>query len=266
MGTPREPLRLLRDGEAVRMMTVRTGVDYTASMNTWARQRVEELARENLAGYVLKSKSPSCGMERVKVFDANGTAAPAGRGLFADVLLQRFPALPVEEEGRLDDPARRENFIERVFAYRRLQDLFGGQWTPAALVAFHTRHKMALLAHATVGYRRLGQIVAAAASRPRTDVAEDYQRQFMSTLSILATPKKHANVLMHMAGHLKGCLDGRSKQELLECVDEYRRGLVPLVVPVTLMRHHVRQHSIEYLAGQSYLYPHPRELMLRNHA
>jgi uncharacterized protein YbgA (DUF1722 family)/uncharacterized protein YbbK (DUF523 family) len=266
MGTPREPLRLLRDGEAVRMMTVRTGVDYTESMNTWARQRVEELARENLAGYVLKSKSPSCGMERVTVFDANGTAAPAGRGLFADVLLQRFPALPVEEEGRLDDPVLRENFIERVFAYRRLQDLFGGDWTPRALVAFHTRHKMALLAHSTVGYRRLGRVVAGAASRPRNEVAEDYQREFMSTLSILATPKKHANVLMHMAGHLKGCLDGRSKQELLECVDEYRRGLVPLVVPVTLMRHHVRQHSIEYLAGQSYLDPHPRELMLRNHA
>jgi uncharacterized protein YbgA (DUF1722 family)/uncharacterized protein YbbK (DUF523 family) len=265
MSTPREPLRLVRDARGLRMITTRTAVDHTDSMIRWARGRVESLAREDLSGYVLKSKSPSCGMERVKVFNTKGVSTPVGRGLFAEVLIERFPTLPVEEEGRLNDAALRENFIERVFAYRRLRDLFRSRWTIGGLVAFHTRHKMALLAHSTTGYQRLGRVVAQAASVPRQQLARDYEGQFMSLLAIVATAKRHANVLMHMAGHLKRAIDDGSKRELLESIDEYRRGLVPLIVPITLLRHHVRQHGISYLAGQSYLEPHPRELMLRNH-
>ena len=265
MGTPRETLRLVRvqDG-AVRMVTTRTGVDHTDSMQRWSRGRLRELAREDLSGYVLKKDSPSCGLERVKVF---GGAMPErkGRGIFADALVQQFPTLPVEEEGRLSDPRLRENFLERVFAFQRLRRFFSGRWTVGGLVAFHTAHKMALLSHSTTEYRKLGQLVSGAAGMPRDALRESYEARFMGTLALVATIRRHTNVLMHMAGHLKTHLDAGSKRELVACIDEYRRGLVPLVVPLTLLRHYVRVHAVSYLAGQTYLEPHPRELMLRNH-
>lgn len=265
MGTPRETLRLVRGGDDVRMITTRTNVDHTDAMRAWAKRRVDALAREDLDGYVLKKDSPSCGMERVKVYGGSGMPARDGRGLFAQALLDRLPLLPVEEEGRLTDPTLRENFIERVFAYRRLKTLFEGRWTHGALVAFHTAHKMALLAHSTTAYQELGRLVARGAKAPRAELRREYETLFMRTLSIPATTRRHTNVLMHMAGHLKTCVDGASRQELAACIDEYRRGLVPLVVPITLLRHYVRLHDVGYLAGQTYLEPHPRELMLRNH-
>lgn len=265
MGTPRETLRLVRHGDSVRMMTTRTGIDHTDAMEAWARRAVEMLAREDLSGYVLKKDSPSCGMERVKVFRADGTPARDGRGLFAEALLRRFPELPVEEEGRLSDPQLRENFIERVFAYQRLKALFAGRWTIGQLVAFHTAHKMAVLAHSPAAYRELGRLVGNAQSQPRQELRSAYQLAFMRALKAVATRGRHADVLRHMAGHLKKRLDAGSRQELAASIDDYRTGLVPLIVPVTLIRHHVRLFDISYLAGQTYLEPHPRELMLRNH-
>jgi uncharacterized protein YbgA (DUF1722 family)/uncharacterized protein YbbK (DUF523 family) len=271
LGTPRETLRLVRvggDAAPLRMITTRTGIDHTDSMNRWARTRLDALEREapDLCGYVLKKDSPSCGMERVKTFGGErGSPERNGRGLFAAALIDRFPSLPVEEEGRLSDSRLRENFIERVFAYRRLQDVFAVRWTVGDLVSFHTAHKMSLLAHSTVRYNVLGRLVAAASKRPRREVRDEYQREFMATLSLMATPRRHANVLTHMLGHMKKALDADSKQELLQSIDDYREGLVPLIVPVTLVRHHVRKHGIEYLLNQVYLDPHPREMMLRNH-
>ena len=251
MGTPRETLRLVRDGDSpVRMMTTRTGVDHTAAMERWSRRRLEELADEDLSGYVLKKDSPSCGMERVKVFGSGGMPQRNGRGIFAAALLERFPNLPVEEEGRLSDPVLRENFIERVFAYRRLRGFFAPRWTVGGLVAFHTAHKMTLLSHSTTNYRQLGQLVAAAARMPREALRSDYETQFMSTLRIPATTRRHTNVLMHMAGHLKKLLDPASKAELVATIDEYRRGLVPLIVPLTLLRHHVRVHDVATCRGR----------------
>ena len=265
MGTPRETLRLeRRDGRAIRMVTTRTGIDHTGAMSAWARSRLTELEREQLSGYVLKKDSPSCGMERVKVFGASGMAQRTGRGIFAEALLQRFPHLPVEEEGRLSDPRLRENFIERVFAYQRLRRFFAGRWTMGGLVEFHTSHKMSLLSHSTAGYHELGRLVASAAGMPRAELRVAYESRFMRTLTLVATTRRHTNVLMHMAGHLKKQLDGLSRQELAATIDEYRRGLVPLVVPITLLRHHARRNDIAYLLGQFYLEPHPRELMLRN--
>ncbi len=265
MGTPRETLRLVRTGSDVRMITTRTGVDHTDAMRAWAKRRADALGREDLDGYVLKKDSPSCGMERVKVSGGSGMPSRDGRGLFAEALLARLPLLPIEEEGRLTDPTLRENFIERAFAYRRLKTLFTGRWSHGALVAFHTTHKMALLAHSTTAYQELGRLVARGAGSPRAALRADYESRFMRTLSIPSTARRHTNVLMHMAGHLKTHLDSASKRELSGCIDEYRRGLVPLVVPITLVRHYVRLHGVAYLAGQTYLEPHPRELMLRNH-
>jgi uncharacterized protein YbgA (DUF1722 family)/uncharacterized protein YbbK (DUF523 family) len=265
MGTPRETLRLFRDNGTTRMVTTRTGIDYTRPMNTWSKQRVAELARADLDGYVLKKDSPSCGMERVKVFDGSGPAVRNGRGLFASVLLAALPLLPVEEEGRLSDTSLRENFIERVFAYRRLKDLFAGRWSTGSLVQFHTAHKMTLLARSTVAYRELGRLVADGAKRPRAQVRREYQRLFMKTLALPATVRRHTNVLMHMAGHLKTLLDETSRRELVECIDDYRTEFVPLIVPLTLIRHHARVHDVKYLEDQTYLRPDRRELMLRNH-
>lgn len=265
MGTPRETLRLERRGRgAIRMVTTRTHIDHTGAMSAWARKRLTELERENLCGYVLKKDSPSCGMERVKIFDASGVPQRTGRGIFAEALLQRFPNLPVEEEGRLSDPRLRENFIERVFAYHRLRRLFSGRWSVGGLVQFHTSHKMSLLSHSTVAYHELGRLVASAATVPRPALRSGYEAGFMRTLTLIATPRRHANVLMHMAGHLKKLLDSPSRQELAAIIDEYRRGLVPLVVPLTLLRHHARRLDVSYLLGQTYLEPHPRELLLRN--
>jgi uncharacterized protein YbgA (DUF1722 family)/uncharacterized protein YbbK (DUF523 family) len=265
LGTPRETLRLVRQDGGLRMITTRTAIDHTDGMNRWASKRLTALEKEDLSGYVLKKDSPSCGMERVKTYGEDGPATRNGRGLFAAALLQRMPLLPVEEEGRLSDPTLRENFIERVFAYRRLKDLFASRWTTGGLVSFHTAHKMSLLAHSTTAYSELGRLVARAAQIPRPELRQAYESLFMRTLAIPATRARHTNVLQHMAGHFKKLLDDEARREVSETVEEYRRGMVPLVVPLTLIRHHVRRQRIAYLAGQVYLEPHPRELMLRNH-
>lgn len=267
LGTPREPIRLVRGDDGVRLLTVRTGVDLTTRMARFSRTRVSALAAEALSGYVLKKDSPSCGLERVKVYDRHGTAsARNGRGVFAAALADAFPHLPLEEEGRLGDPALRENFVERVFAYWRLRRLFAARWSAADVVRFHTAHKLLLLAHAPEAYRALGRLVADAHETPRRDFERLYVDGFMGALARPATVRRHTNVLQHMAGYFKNSLDAASKRELAETIDDYRRGLVPLIVPLTLLRHHVRVHGVTYLAGQTYLQGHAKELMLRNHA
>jgi uncharacterized protein YbgA (DUF1722 family) len=258
-------MRLERTPAGIRLVTTRTKRDVTEQLVGYVGPRVDALAAERLSGYVLKKDSPSCGMGRVKVYDAAGSPARTGRGVFAERLLARFPTLPVEEEGRLTDPRLRENFIERVFAYDRLQRLFAGRWNVGHLVRFHTAHKLVLMAHSPAAYQRIGRLVATATTIERADLSRRYADQFMAALTIVATPRRHANVLQHMTGYFKKTLDADSKAELLDTIEDYRHGLVPLVVPITLIRHHVRREGVSYLAGQVYLEPHPRELMLRNH-
>jgi uncharacterized protein YbgA (DUF1722 family)/uncharacterized protein YbbK (DUF523 family) len=270
---PRETLRLVRspkggvsvNGVLVRLIFPKSGGDWTDEMAEWAEARVAQLAAARLDGYILKKDSPSCGMTRVKVYGDTGPSAPVGRGVFAEALLARLPNLPVEEEGRLNDPRLRENFVERVFAYHRLSTLFAGPWKVGDLVRFHTAHKLTLLAHQPAAYRAMGQLVAGAKALPREALKERYVREFMAALSVLATPAKHANVLQHMLGYLRGVIDASARAEILELIDEHRRGIVPLIVPLTLLRHYVKRQQIAYLEGQSYLEPHPRELALRNH-
>jgi uncharacterized protein YbgA (DUF1722 family)/uncharacterized protein YbbK (DUF523 family) len=265
LGTPRNTLRLVRIGEAIRMVMPKTGADHTEGMRSFSSRRVRALADQDLRGYILKKGSPSCGMERVRVFDAHGVPTKSGSGLFAQVLLERFPNLPVEEEGRLADPRLRENFIERVFAYHRLRLLFAGKWKRGDLVGFHTAHKLLLMAHSPRMYGNLGRLVASAQAVPRSTFSARYEAEFMSALRVIATPKRHASVLQHMAGYFCRQLDDGSRRELLSLIEDYRQGLVPLVVPLTLIRHYVRKFQITYLQGQVYLEPHPKELMLRNH-
>jgi uncharacterized protein YbgA (DUF1722 family)/uncharacterized protein YbbK (DUF523 family) len=273
LGIPRPTLRLVEVNGDVRIIeTARArssdaqgGIDRTEAMRKWSRRRIQSLARMNLSGYVLKKDSPSCGMERVRLYGAGAMPRRTGRGLFAAALIEAFPNLPVEEEGRLSDLRLRENFIERVFAYRDLRGLFSGRWSLAHLVAFHSVHKFQILAHSGEAYRRLGRIVAGAKRRERARLSTTYQDEFMSALRIHATPGRHVNVLQHMIGYFRNHLDGAARWELEELVADFRRGLVPLIVPITMIRHYIAKFDIAYLKDQVYLAPHPKELMLRNH-
>jgi uncharacterized protein YbgA (DUF1722 family)/uncharacterized protein YbbK (DUF523 family) len=264
-GTPREAMRLVDNDGRLRLLTVKTAIDLTERMERYAQQRVERLARDRLCGYVLKKDSPSCGNERVKVYNVHRVSTRSGRGLFASALHAALPFLPIEEEGRLSDPRLRDNFVERVFAYRQLRALFATRWTVGTLVRFHSAHKLALMAHSVVAYNELGRLVARAKTLPRPVVEAQYSEGFMTALQAIATTRRHTNVLQHMAGYFKDVLEPASRAELAATIEDYRLGLVPLIVPITLVRHHVRRFDVEYLAGQTYLEPHPKELMLRNH-
>jgi uncharacterized protein YbgA (DUF1722 family)/uncharacterized protein YbbK (DUF523 family) len=267
LGVPREAMRLVGDPEAPRLMTVRTRVDLTGRLLAWARQRVQELERENLGGFIFKSKSPSSGMARVKVYPEQPPGSPASRGvgMFARVFMEHFPLLPVEDEGRLYDPVLRENFIERIFVLQRWRDLLAAKPNLGGLVAFHTRHKLLILSHSIWHYRELGRLVARASELPIQELYDQYQSRLMDALRLKATPSKNTNVLYHLMGYFKKDLSADEKQELLEIIDYYRQGFVPLVVPVTLINHYVRKYNQPYLKEQFYLYPHPVELQLRNH-
>jgi uncharacterized protein YbbK (DUF523 family)/uncharacterized protein YbgA (DUF1722 family) len=272
LGTPREPIHLVELAGEIRLRGVQSQADHTTAMRRYARRRVEQLAALDLCGYVLKSNSPSCGMEGVtvtvgRIDNPPDKARPVrrGRGLFADALLEGLPNLPVEEEGRFADPRLRENWIERIFAYQRLKALGVGRWKLADLAALHEAHKFSLLAHSPQAYAALSRLVASAKSERPRELREAYERQFMAALAKIATPRRHARVLEHMAGSLRAHLDAAAWQELAGPIDDYRHGLVPLVVPITLIGHHARRLDVQRLRGQTYLNPDPRELMLRNH-
>ena len=264
MGTPRPTMRLEQVQDEVWMIMPDNGRDLTVAMRKFARARLRQLAQENLSGYVLKSNSPSCGLLRVPVYGSGGIPRRNGRGLFAKALSEKFPGLPIEEEGRLSDPRLRENWIERVFAYRRILALWGSRCTLQNLVTFHTTHKLVILAHSPKAYADLGRLVAGASDIARPELRQRYHSQFMNSLAIVATRGRHANVLQHMAGYFKKLLDEDSRRELSDVIDDYRRGELPVAVPLTLIRHYVRRFKIAYLAQQVYLNPHPKELALRN--
>jgi uncharacterized protein YbgA (DUF1722 family)/uncharacterized protein YbbK (DUF523 family) len=265
MGVPREAVRLAGQVSSPRMVGISSGEDWTERMLAYSRRRVEQIGKLKLDGYVLKSKSPSCGMERVKIYNPKGMATRDGRGLFAGVLIKGHPLIPVEEEGRLNDPHLRDNFIVRVFAYHRLQKLMDGRFSIARLVEFHTAEKYLLLAHSPKHYRELGPLVANAKKMPVAELKEKYTVLFMECLKVRSTVKKNVNVLQHIVGYLPEAVPPPEKKEILQVVEDYRKGFVPLVVPLTLLRHYVRAHSIGYINNQVYLNPHPKELMLRNH-
>ena len=265
LDAPRESMRLVQVEGQVRLLTNKTTSDHTDNMRRYARRRVEELGGDQLFGFVLKKDSPTCGLERVKVYGTGGVPMKSGRGLFADALVTRFPMLPVEEEGRLNDPRLRENFIERAFAYRRLAAVFASRWSMGDIVRFHTIHKLTLMAHRPESYQRLGRLVASGKSMGRRDFQDRYSSGFMTALSAIATPRRQANVLQHMLGYFKDTLDRGDRAELLTLIASHAAGQVPLVVPLTLFAHHIRRCGVTYLAEQTYLQPHPVELMLRNH-
>jgi len=262
---PRESMHLEGDPDSPRLVTSRTKQDMTERMLTWARKRVVELERESLMGFIFKSDSPSSGMERVRVYGEKGMPSKKGVGMFARIFMEHFPLLPVEEEGRLHDPVLRENFMERLFALRRWREVLEQRGGRGALVDFHTRHKLLVLSHNPKHYQTMGRLVAQGKSLPVIDLYLQYQSVFLEALKLKTTPKKNANVLQHMMGYFKEELTANEKQELLEVIDLYRKEYLPLIVPITLIKHYVRKYDQPYLKEQVYLNPHPIELQLRNH-
>ena len=267
LGIPRETLRLVGDPEAPRLLTSKTGKDYTDLMNTWALNRVRELEKEDLCGFIFKSKSPSSGMERVKVYTEKGfPGTNKGVGLFARAFMTHFPLIPVEEEGRLHDEVLRENFIERIFALKRWREVAAQRKSRGNIVAFHTAHKLQIMSHSQKHYTDMGRLVARIKETPLESLYVQYGTMLMQALSLKATVKKNVNVLQHMAGFFKKQLSRDEKQELLEVIEQYHRYYIPLIVPITLFNHYVRKYDQEYLQKQYYLNPHPIELKLRNRA
>jgi uncharacterized protein YbbK (DUF523 family)/uncharacterized protein YbgA (DUF1722 family) len=267
LGVPREPIRLVGLSAAPRLLAERSGRDLTEAMRRYAGARVAALERQDLWGYVTKKDSPSCGLARVRVHPARGGPPRRdGVGAFAAVLLARMPLLPIEEEGRLHDPAVRESFVERIFAYARWKALLAKGMRRVDLVAFHGAHAFALMAHSPAACRALGAVARRVSRGPFRRTVDAYGRGFMAALCVPATRGRHAAVLQRLLACLREVLPAPERTELARLVEDYARGLVPLVVPLTLLRHHVRRHGIASLVEQTYLDPDPAELLLRNHA
>jgi uncharacterized protein YbgA (DUF1722 family)/uncharacterized protein YbbK (DUF523 family) len=260
LGAPRESLQLTAAGRLIS----KSGLDHTDAMAAMAARRSGDLA--GLSGYVVKSRSPSCGLYSVRVHAGETTVAANGRGVFTARILGADPLLPAEEEGRLNDPQLREAFVERVFARARLSRLFSGQWQLRDLVEFQARHKLQLMAHDQIRCRRAGRLVATAWARPAAHVRAQYTALFGEALARRMTPRRHVNALQHAFGLISEHLDDTRRHSILDVVDAYRRGEIPLSVPVTLLRHHADGCGASYLTIQTYLDPYPAGLGLRNYA
>ena len=263
MGTPRPSIRLVGDVEAPRALGSRDdGLDVTDALQAYSANRARRL--EGLSGFIFKKDSPSCGMERVKVYSDKGMPQREGVGIFARAVQQANPLLPVEEEGRLNDSTLRENFVSRVFVYARWQALRQQGLTKKGLLDFHTRHKLLLMAHSPVAYRELGRLLARLDNASLDGLADRYIERIMQVLKTPANRKRHVNVLQHVLGYLRKHVDAVNRADLVDVIDDYRLGMVPLVVPVTLLQHHFRSNPHPWISRQVYMNPHPRELLLRN--
>jgi uncharacterized protein YbbK (DUF523 family)/uncharacterized protein YbgA (DUF1722 family) len=262
LGTPRETLRLVRRGDENRLIMA-NGEDHTATMRAYARQRVDELAGEELCGYVLKRRSPSCGLSDLAVYDEETVVARDGRGLFADALVTRWPNLPVVEESGLLAEDELEHFLERVQALGRWRALGRTAWSIGDLVAFHTTHKLVLRAHSLSRYRELGRLVASGAQYERRALADEYEAQFMAAMAQPATRKTHADALSHAMGHLRGRIDETSRAVAIDLIEQFRLGRVPLGDPLACLRECASRGGVTYLEGQVYLERRPIEPLAR---
>ncbi|MBD3322802.1 MAG: DUF1722 domain-containing protein [Chitinivibrionales bacterium] len=265
LSIPREAMRLVGRPESNRLMTIKTKKDITGKMTQWAGRRLTQLAGEDLCGFIFKTRSPSSGMRGVKIYTEKGMPTYAGAGVFARMFMEKFPEIPVEDDGRLHDDTLRENFIERIFAFSRWKAFSDDNFSVNGLVFFHTGHKLMLMAHSPAHLRVLGKIVAGANNQDLKNTTREYFNEMMNCLKRHATVKKNVNVLMHCMGYFKRQLSPEEKKELLDVIDKYNTSLVPLIVPVTLIKHYVLKYDQAYLKQQYYLNPHPAELKLRNH-
>jgi uncharacterized protein YbgA (DUF1722 family)/uncharacterized protein YbbK (DUF523 family) len=263
---PREAFRLVGDPETPRFMTSRTGQDHTERMRTWSAEKVIELEKEDLCGFIFRKSSPSSGMRGVKVYTEKGTPSRRGVGMFARAFMEHFPLIPVEDDGRLHDPKLRENFIESVFVLKRWREILKPKPTRKGFIDFHTRHKLLLLSHSPKHMRLMGKMVAGIKDYAPGEFRREYETSLMEAMKLQSTARKNIDVLFHAMGYFKNVLSADEKQELREVIENYRNTHVPLIVPITLLNHYVRKYDQAYLKEQVYLNPHPIELQLRNHA
>ncbi|NWC56277.1 YbgA family protein [Pseudomonas veronii] len=265
LGIPRETIRLVGDAASPQAVgSVHRELNVTAPLGEYGEKMAAE--HSDLCGYIFMQKSPSCGLERVKVYRENGAPVDGGgRGIYAQAFCARHPNLPVEEDGRLNDPVLRENFLTRVFVYASWQQLLGEGLSRHRLLAFHARYKYLLMAHSPAHYKSLGNLLGGMAKGEDLDAwGSGYFSALMSGLKKCATRGTHTNVLQHISGYLKQAISADDKQEMQTVIGQYRQGIVPLVVPLTLLKHHFRLHPDRYIAQQAYLQPHPENLSLRN--
>lgn len=268
MGVPRPTLRLVGDPATPRLLVGASGEDLTERVEAFSRTALDRLAALDLCGFVLKSSSPTCGMERVRVYAASGIPHKQGVGVFARALMERFPELPIEEEGRLHDPALREAFLDAVFAYARWRALAQQPFEARALVAFHQRNKFLLRVHSPMHAAELGRLVARAGCRARDGRARqgqtggygDYGQLFLRAVKVRPTPRKHVAMLRRIAGHLRPYISDSARSVLDEAIGDYESGLLSRQVPLALLRHHAREQALDYLSAQSYLDPYPKTL------
>lgn len=262
LGIPREPIRLVSDGEETRVRGVKnTELDVTRDLQRYGKKVSGKI--DHLCGYIFKARSPSCGMERVKTYSTKGLPLKSdGVGAFAAEIMRYHPNLPIEEERRLNDPGLRDNFLERVFTYYEWKQLLAGRLTAARLIEFHASHKLTLMAHNQAAYRRLGQMVAEAGKASIRQLAGEYEIELMAAMKRIATRKQHTNVLQHLQGYFSKQLSPEDRNEMTRLIDEYRQGLVPRIAPLTLLRHHFRHYPNDWVSTQSYLDPYPQEIYI----
>ncbi len=265
LGIPRETLRLVGDPENPRLVFTKTGNDITGRMQQWAESRLDDLAREDLCGFIFKCDSPSSGMVRVKVYNKKGMPQKKGVGIFARAFMDRFPLIPVEDDGRLRDPSIRENFIDQVFTLKRWRETRGRRSCVGNVVDFHTRNKLVLMAHSPRHLKEMGALAAKGKQVGCPSLYGAYEQLLLEALRLKTTVSKNYNVLQHAMGYFRKQLTADEKQELMEVMQQYKQSLVPLVVPLTLLRHYVRKYDQPYLRDQTWLNPHPADLKLHNH-
>ena len=260
LGTPRPTIHLIKVDLTVRCVGIK---DPTLDVTDRLRHHAEHQKdlHADLCGYILKNGSPSCGMERVKVY-SDKQAQKNGIGIYAQEMMRLNPLLPIEEEGRLGDAGLRENFIQRIYVLYRWKQMLLDGLTVNDLTHFHARHKLIIMSHDD--YRGLGQLLASATNLNVTEIAEQYILQLMMTLKKVASRKNHVNVLQHIQGYLKKDLDADDKAELCEVIERYRNGFIPLIVPITLLKHHFRKNPDQYIESSYYMSPYPQELQLIN--
>lgn len=263
---PRETFRLVGDPDSPRFVTTKTGKDHTQKMLDWCSEKVKALEKEDLCGFIFKKGSPSSGMERVRVYTEKGMPSNRGAGMFARAFMKHFPLIPVEEDGRLHDPKLRENFIEALFVMKRWRESLEPRPTRGAFVKFHTHHKLLIMSHSPKHVKLMGKMIAEIRSHSLDEFRVEYQSLLMEALRLKTTRRKNTDALFHVMGFFKKQIDAAEKQELVETIENYRNGHVPLIVPVTLLSHYVRKYEQPYLRDQYFLNPHPVELQLRNHA
>ncbi|WP_321385515.1 DUF523 and DUF1722 domain-containing protein [uncultured Vibrio sp.] len=263
MPVPRPTIRLISDEERIALVETKNPEnDHTDNMLAYSAKKVDQLQDQQLCGYIVCAKSPTCGMERVKVYSKHH-ASKEGVGLYTQTLMQKMPWLPVEEDGRLNDPVLKENFITRVYCLNDFYQSMSGEPTRGKIIDFHSRYKLTLMAHHPESYRALGRLVAEVARYEIEDFYTEYRLGLMKALSNRASRKNNTNVLMHLQGYFKRVLSKDEKEELATVIHDYRTGVLPLLAPLTLIKHYLNTYPDEYLQKQKYLAPHPQEMRLR---